>query len=235
MIYVVSDIHGCYEKYQKLLKAIRFTDRDDLYVLGDVVDRGPEPMKVLQDMMLRHNVYPVLGNHEYMAMKVLRKMNTEIHAENVATHLTQEDMMNFTYWLQDGGDTTAEDFRRLSAEEKEDILEYLEEFSLYEEAVVNGKRFVMVHADLHGFSEDKELEDYDLADLILYRADYDKRYFKDENTFLITGHTPTFLINEDRTPFVYQKHGHIAIDCGCFYGERLAAYCLNNGKVTYVE
>lgn len=235
MIYVVSDIHGCYEQYQKLLKAIKFTDKDDLYVLGDVVDRGPEPMKVLQDMMLRHNVYPVLGNHEYMAMKVLRKLNVEISPDNVGTHLSSEDLMNFTYWAQDGGDTTAADFRKLSAEEKEDILEYLEEFALYDEVVVKGKRYVMVHADLHDFSEEKELDDYDLTDLILHRADYDKRYFKDENTFLITGHTPTFLINEDQSPCVYQKNGHIAIDCGCFYGERLAAYCIDTGKVTYVE
>ncbi len=92
MIYVIADIHGCYEQYQKLLKAIKFTDRDDLYVLGDVVDRGPESMKVLQDMMLRHNVYPILGNHEYMALKVLRKLNVEINADNAATHLSQDEL-----------------------------------------------------------------------------------------------------------------------------------------------
>lgn len=235
MIYVISDIHGCYEKYQKLLEQIAFSDEDELYVLGDVVDRGPEPMKVLQDMMLRPNVYPILGNHDYMALKVLRKMNVEIQEDNAESHLTEKDLLDYMYWTQDGGDTTAKDFRRLSREEKMDVLDYLEEFSIYEDLEVNGKRYVLAHADIHEFEEDKELDEYHFTDFILYRADYDRRYFKDENTFLVTGHTPTFMIREDQMPFVYQEHGHIAIDCGCVYGQRLAAYCLDDGRITYVE
>ena len=45
MIYVLGDIHGCYDKYEEMLKRIRFSDDDTLFVLGDVVDRGPEPVK----------------------------------------------------------------------------------------------------------------------------------------------------------------------------------------------
>ena len=52
---------------------------------------------------------------------------------------------------------------------------------------------------------------------------------------LVTGHTPTFLIREDQLPLVYEANGHIAIDCGCVYGERLAAYSLDDGRVLYVE
>lgn len=40
MIYAVSDLHGCYDKYRKMLEQIKFCDTDTLYVLGDVVDRG---------------------------------------------------------------------------------------------------------------------------------------------------------------------------------------------------
>lgn len=40
MRYLVSDIHGCFDQYQALLEKIRFSDEDELYVLGDVVDRG---------------------------------------------------------------------------------------------------------------------------------------------------------------------------------------------------
>ncbi len=39
--YVISDIHGEYELFIKLLEKIRFTSADTLYVLGDVIDRGP--------------------------------------------------------------------------------------------------------------------------------------------------------------------------------------------------
>ena len=79
MIYVMSDIHGEYEKYKAMLEKINFTDDDVLYVLGDVIDRGPEPVKILADMSMRHNVYPVFGNHELMALDVLKVNASEPH------------------------------------------------------------------------------------------------------------------------------------------------------------
>ena len=60
MRYIVSDLHGCFEQYQELLAKIDFSETDELYVLGDVVDRGPEPIRILQDMMKRPNVIFIL-------------------------------------------------------------------------------------------------------------------------------------------------------------------------------
>lgn len=235
MIYVISDIHGCYNEYKKLLQKIQFNDEDELYILGDVVDRGPEPIKVLQDMMCRPNVHPVLGNHDYMAWKVLKKLNVEIREDTLEGYLKEDDLLDYLYWVQDGGNTTAKKFKELDIEDREDILDYFQDFALYEEIFLNGKRFVLVHAGLNEFVEEKDLDDYALEDFLFYRADYGKRYFEDENTFIVTGHTPTFRIREDGLPLVYQKHGHIAIDCGCVYGKRLAAYCLDTGSVEYVD
>ena len=82
MIYVVSDIHGCYEEYKELLEKINFSDKDELFVVGDVVDRGPEPIRVLQDMMMRPNVYPILGNHDYIALKILKKLVNFLRTED---------------------------------------------------------------------------------------------------------------------------------------------------------
>ena len=48
MIYAMSDLHGCYEKYIKMLDKINFSDSDTLYILGDVVDRGDGGIKLLQ-------------------------------------------------------------------------------------------------------------------------------------------------------------------------------------------
>ena len=42
MTYVISDIHGCYDKYTAMLAKINFNDSNILYVLGDVVDRGAQ-------------------------------------------------------------------------------------------------------------------------------------------------------------------------------------------------
>ena len=55
-IYVTSDIHGHYQKYKKIFDALPLREEDTLFVLGDVVDRGPEPMRILLDMMERPNV-----------------------------------------------------------------------------------------------------------------------------------------------------------------------------------
>ena len=46
--YVLSDIHGEYAMLRKMLEKINFSDQDTLYVLGDVIDRGPHPVKALQ-------------------------------------------------------------------------------------------------------------------------------------------------------------------------------------------
>ena len=40
MIYAMSDLHGCYNLYVKMLEKINFSDEDTLYLLGDYVDRG---------------------------------------------------------------------------------------------------------------------------------------------------------------------------------------------------
>ena len=84
MLYVLSDIHGHYEAYRAILEAIRFSSRDVLYVLGDVIDRGPDGIRILQDMMVRPNVVPILGNHELTAAACLSWLLGEITEESLA-------------------------------------------------------------------------------------------------------------------------------------------------------
>ena len=78
--YVCSDIHGHYDKWCALLTALDLRPDDTLYVLGDMIDRGPDGVKVLQDMMLRPNVIPILGNHEMTAAVGIPTLLKEITA-----------------------------------------------------------------------------------------------------------------------------------------------------------
>ena len=55
--------------------------------------------------------------------------------------------MNYLNWCMDGGQTTIRQFQKLSADERMDIIDYLEEFSLYEEVSANQKDYILVHAD----------------------------------------------------------------------------------------
>ena len=123
MRYLISDIHGCFDQYQTLLAKIGFSDKDELYVLGDVVDRGPEPIKVLQDMMKRPNVIFILGNHDFIMYALMKKLSVEITEDNYDNYLTGEIMLDYQLWLQDGGLITAEKFRELGRREQADILD----------------------------------------------------------------------------------------------------------------
>ena len=235
MRYIVSDIHGCYDQYRALLKKIHFTDADELYVLGDVVDRGPEPIKVLQDMRKRPNVIFILGNHDFAMYSVMRKFAVEVTEENYDSHLTGEDILDLNLWLQDGGQSTMEKFRGLNRAEMADILDYIAEASLYEIIEHNGKEYRLVHAGLANFAPDKELDEYELHELLEERADYSRRYYPQDNIYLVTGHTPTIYIEGWNKPEVYRKHGQIALDCACVAGGRLAAFCVETEEVTYVD
>lgn len=55
MTCAVSDIHSFYGRYRELLRKLNFSPEDTLYVLGDVIDRGPNGFKILPDMAQRSN------------------------------------------------------------------------------------------------------------------------------------------------------------------------------------
>ena len=65
--YVMSDLHGNYDAYIKMLNKIAFKSPDMLYILGDVLDRGPNSIKIILDLMKRPNVEVLAGNHCVMA------------------------------------------------------------------------------------------------------------------------------------------------------------------------
>ncbi len=232
MIYVMSDIHGCFDKYKEMLEKIKLCSKDTLYVLGDVIDRGEDGIKILLDMMKRANIVPLLGNHEYMAYTVLKRLNVEITDDNFDTQLDQKTMRSWQEWMANGGQSTQEQFTTLNYQQRERVLEYLREFSVYEELCVSGVDYILVHAGLGNFSENKALDDYSLWELVWSRADYGKKYFEDK--ILITGHTPTALIDESFSGRIYKKNNHIAIDCGVVFGKKLGCICLDTSEEFYV-
>ena len=66
--YVLSDIHGEKDRFEAMLETIGFSQEDTLYILGDVVDRGPDGISILRRIMNMPNVYMLLGNHEDMML-----------------------------------------------------------------------------------------------------------------------------------------------------------------------
>lgn len=233
MQYIIADIHGCYNEYLELLDKIGFSDEDDLFVLGDSMDRGPEPIKVIQDLMKRPNVTYILGNHDDMMLQSLKKLAVDITESNLS-NLSEDVLLSYYHWISDGGAITAEQFRKLPQEDRLDVIDYLECAYPYEMIEDNGMLYILVHAGIQNFDPNKELDEYNVSDFLWERLDYGRRYFPGDRIVLVSGHTPTPLIRDDKKPLAYCKNGHIALDCGCVFGGNLAAYCIETGEVTYV-
>lgn len=237
MIYVMSDIHGCYEKYQTMLERVEFAADDTLYVLGDVLDRGPDGFKILLDMAVRPNVVGLLGNHELLAAAALPSLlRTMRRGEEQPLSKTEQEQMQA--WLQNGGRTSILQFLQFSEEEMEMVCEYLPELSAYEELAVQGRQFVLVHAGLEHFSAARPLEEYRLEDFLFCRPDLDAAYFP--NKTLVFGHTPTRLLYKqigqpERPDRIFYRGTMIGVDCGCVYpGGRLGCLCLDTMEEFYV-
>lgn len=64
--YCIGDLHACYDEFRALLDAIGFDPASDrIYLSGDVIGRGPQPVETL-DFLLSHrgSITTVLGNHD---------------------------------------------------------------------------------------------------------------------------------------------------------------------------
>ena len=232
MQYVISDIHGMYDKYAAMLEVIAFGAEDTLYVLGDVLDRGPDPVRILRDMAVRPNVYPILGNHEIMALSVLKDMCVDITADNCDSHMDEGAVHRLLDWQQEGGTTTLEGFHALSKEARADLLDYLWDFAPYETVTAGERTFVLVHSGLGNFRPDKKLSQYTPEELAFCRPDYADYLFEDRSVYVVAGHTPTQLIHGKAA--IFQQYNNICIDCGAVFGGKLACLRLDDMAEFYV-
>lgn len=65
MRYCISDLHGKYELFQKLLNVIHFSEQDTMYICGDIIDKGESSIRLAKYISSFPNMHCILGNHEY--------------------------------------------------------------------------------------------------------------------------------------------------------------------------
>lgn len=195
MIYVVSDIHGRYDKWRKLLETIKPTWADTIYVLGDTIDRGPEGLRTLLDMAQRPNVVHLLGNHEFMLMSVLPTLLAQL-TDELVDDLEQSDtaISMLANYMINGGEATVDELGRLSTAERNEVRAYILNMRVFEEIEIRDKTYLLVHAGLDNFEVKKPLEEYDLHDFLWVRPDVRRRYYPDKT--VVFGHTPTRTIRQ---------------------------------------
>ncbi len=231
MVYVMSDLHGEYEKYKKMLEHIEFSDEDELFILGDTVDRGERPVDILLDMMERPNVYHLMGNHDLLALDILKVLATDIREESLGT-LDKRLIEEIGEWMQDGGESTLNQFASLSKTQRADVVDYMSDFSLYEAIDVGDKTYILVHAGLGNFRKDKKLSEYTPDELLFCRSGLDMEYYDDKSIYIVSGHTPTIVLAG--TSGIVKMGNNIKIDCGATFGGRLGCLCLDTMEEFYI-
>lgn len=213
MTYVMSDIHGEIERFEKMLELIEFSEQDQLYIIGDVVDRAPDGVRLLLDIMNRPNITMVLGNHEQMML------------DTFARDSYPEARL---LWAQNGGNVTRREllYRRTSAD-RNSIMRFCRGLPTQIDVTVGEKTYRLVH----GHPSDKEL------DRIWGRVTPESKF---PGANYIMGHTPTcYLTGVFNQPYtIFRGEGFIDIDCGCGNMtnpfRRLACLRLDDEKEFYI-
>lgn len=221
MTYVISDLNGNLEKFREMTGKISLSEEDVLYVLGDSADYGEQTVELLTDMSMRANVYPVAGDHDFLALRMLSGFEKMLKSGAAPDPEFAADMMA---WAADGGKATLDGYRALDAEMREGILDYLSEFSLFEEASVKGNDYVLVHAGIGGFDPSLSLDEYEPEDFFVPAAPGES-FFPGKT--LIVGGNPT-------GGRIEREDGIIRVNCGLRENGVLGCLCLESGKEFYV-
>ena len=225
MTYVMSDLHGCYDKYVQMLEKIQFGEGDTLYILGDVIDRGEGGIAILQDMMERKNVIPIIGNHESLALSSLK------HIRDGVPEAVLLQTKAYCMWMLSDGEPTAAAFRALPKEAQTALIDYIEGFSIYKEITVGGRRFHLSHT-LPDYHPGQDIHNKSFLEFIWGEPDHTQSY--GDNARFITGHTPTHLIDPAFFGKIWQGCGHIALDCAAAWGGSLGCLCLDTLEEFYI-
>lgn len=189
MIYVISDLHGYpHDRFLKLLDKAGFSDEDFLYILGDVVDRnGDGGVETLRWLLYQTNAQLILGNHEAMLLGC--SFVFEEIDETFENRMTAEKIDMLQRYMADGGDVTLKALQKLSRDDQQGILEYLRECPMFETLEIKDKEYILVHAGLGNFSQEKSIEDFTVEDLLWTWPQLTDNYYND--IYTVFGHTPT--------------------------------------------
>ena len=211
MVYVISDLHGYpFKVFTEILRRAEFCDDDELYVLGDVIDRGADGVDYLLWLTQKKNVHFILGNHEKMMMAcpfLFERFTIEYLLDP-----TREQRIALAVWNANGAKPTIYGLLGVEYEEKQEILTFLKNTPLYREITVNDKKFFLVHSGLRDFRPDKPLEEYSENDLLWERPDPTQRYFDDKT--VVFGHTPTWYYGDEHEGKILFTDTWIDIDVG---------------------
>lgn len=216
--WAISDIHGCAKTFEALLDKIQLTTRDELYLLGDYIDRGPDSKGVIDHIWHLqkegYKIYCLRGNHEQLALN------------------SKTDPDDEFIWSINGGDETLASFE---ANEVTDLptsyLEFMESLPYFFEV----EEYILVHAGLN-FDMPNPFEA--THSMLWIRSWYkDINYQWLNNRIIVHGHTPQKKYAIEHQLKKLNKNGVLDIDCGCVFSMKdmgqLCAFSLTERKLIF--
>ena len=220
-IFVMSDIHGQYDLFLKMLDRIDLKREDLLVIIGDICDRGKKSyeiyMKCMKMRKLGYNLKFILGNHEDMLLEDLEndypiRYETEYSVFRNSKYFENKDMKD---WHE-------ENF----LEEIEWLVKWLKNCPL----IISGNENIFVHA---GLDLKKVLEKQEKETVLWTRDEFwimenvELEEYRDKNIYF--GHTPN--INGR----ISKKTDRIkGIDCGAFFTHFLGCIEIKSQEEIYV-
>ena len=134
--YVFSDVHGHRAALERALERVSPTSDDAFFCLGDMIDRGPDPLGVIAVTCSLPNVCVLMGNHEDLMLRAL------------AVSDDQADGVSAMEWAMNGGATTSDSLEALDDEDAGDIVRWISELPCWARTRVGGRDYILVHAGI---------------------------------------------------------------------------------------
>ncbi len=229
MTYFTSDIHGEYYLFCNLLETISFNEKDEMYICGDIIDKGKYSVKLAKLIFSMPNIHVIKGNHEHyflMYYESLMKSETDDY-DKVLKKLQ-------AYFPGEDG--------RLLDWDTVDRLEMLPEY-------IQKEDFICVHAGLP-IDEDGKLippQSVFSGALLNDRRFKDKDYVHTSPECVFFGHTTTDCVCGEEKILAYKRNGcgdgnlsirdfyKIHLDTGANINGVLGCFCLETCKSVYVK
>lgn len=220
-LFVVSDIHGHYKHFEELLTY--WNPEDILVILGDLIDRGPQSLQVIEKVIelkqaYGDNVVFVKGNHEKMLLNFLS--NPIEKQEHYYKNGGKETMQNLLVHLP--ACIREQPYILQANEIKQHYASQLAFLKLAPVYKIIGN-VLFTHAGFN--SEFASLEETTERDFIWIRKHYE---FTNKTPYVnVFGHTPLTYIHESNDVWLSDDKRYIAIDGGCYMSGQLNAILLN--------
>lgn len=221
-ILAISDIHGELDLFQQLLIKVNYNAaQDQLFLLGDYVDRGPASCGVLNLVaeLKASGARVLMGNHEAIMLAACRSGDPKPWLHWVTICGGVETLQSYGYEVQEFDEAitanTLPDYIR-TLPKLEEHLQLIETF----EAYIELEDAIFVHGGVVPGMAPNETD----RDQLLWIRDEFHAGYQGEKT-VIFGHTPTYKLYHDATNHsVYLgKNNIIGIDGGAVFGGQLHA------------